>query len=68
MSNEPNESDESFVVMTLKCPHCDAEQIVKVGARTGFGQIGPQTITCLQCEKGFYAQLPGRIISGPFRV
>jgi hypothetical protein len=61
-------SNASFVVMTLKCPQCDARQIVKVGSRTGFGQIGPQTITCLLCEKGFDALLPDRIISGPFRV
>jgi hypothetical protein len=61
-------SNESFVVMTLKCPHCDAKQIVKVAAPTDFGQIGPQTITCLQCDKGFDALLPDRIISGPFRV
>lgn len=59
-------ADKRFVVMTVECPTCKTKQKVHVAARTGFAQMGDQTIQCLRCDNYFKATVPDRIIRGPF--
>ncbi len=59
-------ADERVVVMTVECRHCKAKQAVHVAARTGFVQMGDQTIACSQFQKDFHVMIPDRIIAGPF--
>ena len=60
--------EERFVVMTISCPQCQYKQTVHVRGRTGFAQVGGQTVACLTCEGNFDVRLPDRIIGGPFAV
>ncbi len=58
----------NYVVMTVECPYpdCQEKQTVHVIARTGFGQMGDQTIKCVKCGKDFDVLVPDKIIDGPF--
>lgn len=60
----------AYVVMTVTCsnPECGAKQAVHVRARTGFSQIGHQTIACVQCQRIFEVLVPDTIVDGPFPV
>ena len=42
-------ADKPYVVMTVECQHCKTKQKVHVAARTGFAQMGDQTIQCIMC-------------------
>ena len=57
---------ERYVVMTVECPHCKTKQKVHVAARAGFGQMGDETIQCLNCTHRFNVTLPDKVIRGPF--
>jgi hypothetical protein len=59
-------ADERYVVMTVECQHCKTKQKVHVAARTGFAQLGSQTIPCTKCKKDFDVMVPDRIVGGPF--
>ena len=60
-------ADESFAEIPLECPHCHAEQKVRVTGRTGFSQMsGPQPIRCIKCQKIFEKDMPDTIVAGPF--
>ena len=59
-------ADDRYVVMTVECPRCKTKQKVHVAARTGFAQMGDQTIQCLRCDDHFKVTVPDRIIRGPF--
>jgi transcription elongation factor Elf1 len=50
--------DERYVVMTVECQHCATMQKVHVADRTGVGQMGNQTIWCINCEKEFDVMVP----------
>jgi hypothetical protein len=58
--------NEAYVVMTISCPHCKQEQVVQVRARTGFGVMSEQSITCVNCKRDFPAMLPDKIVGGPY--
>ncbi len=58
--------DEHYVVITVECQHCKTKQKVHVVARTGFAQMGDQTIPCIRCNKHFNVMVPDRILRGPF--
>jgi hypothetical protein len=59
-------ADDRYVIMTVECPRCKTKQKVHVAARTGFSQMGDQTIQCLRCDDHFKVTVPDRIIRGPF--
>ena len=59
-------ADERYVVMTVECQHCKTKQKLHVAARTGFVQMGDQTILCIRCNNHFKVTVPDRIIDGPF--
>jgi phage FluMu protein Com len=59
-------AEERYVVMTVECPRCKTKQKVHVAARTGFPQMGGQTIPCIRCNTHFKVTVPDRIIRGPF--
>jgi DNA-directed RNA polymerase subunit M/transcription elongation factor TFIIS len=59
-------ADQLYVVMTVECQHCKSKQKVHVAARTGFAQVGDQTIQCLMCNNHFKVTVPDRIVGGPF--
>ncbi len=59
-------AEEHYVVMTVECPRCKTKQKVHVAARTGFAQMGYQTIPCIRCNTHFKVTVPDRIIRGPF--
>jgi hypothetical protein len=61
-------TDEHYIVMTVECPGCKTKQKVHVAARSGFAQMGSQTIPCIKCEKDFDVMVPDKIIRGPFPV
>jgi hypothetical protein len=63
---EPAMADDRYVIMTVECPRCKTKQKVHVAARTGFAQMGDQTIQCLRCDDHFKVTVPDRIIRGPF--
>jgi len=46
-------AEERYVVMTVECPRCKTKQKVHVAARTGFAQLGDQTIPCIRCNTHF---------------
>jgi hypothetical protein len=58
--------------MTVKCPHCETEQAVRVAVvKLGVLQVSPpQSLSCIniQCKKDFDVMIPHRIIAGPFPV
>ncbi len=56
----------AYVVITISCPQCQQEQVVHVRARTGFAQMGGQTVRCLECERDFDVMVPDQIVGGPF--
>ena len=58
--------DERFAVMTVECQNCKTKQKVHVAARTGFAQMGDQTIQCIQCNNHFKVRVPDKIVGGPF--
>jgi hypothetical protein len=55
-----------YVAMPVECPHCKTKQTVHVAAKSGFAQMGDQTIACLQCGKDFPVLVPDKIVGGPF--
>ena len=55
-----------YVVMKVECPRCKTKQKVHVAARTGFAQMGDQTIECLICNNYFKVTVPDSIVDGPF--
>ena len=59
-------ADKRFVVMTVECPTCKTKQKVHVAARTGFAQMGDQTIQCIMCNNHFKVTVPDSIVDGPF--
>jgi transcription elongation factor Elf1 len=59
-------AEERYVVITLECPRCKTKQKVHVAARTGFAQMGDQTIQCFMCDGHFKVTVPDRIVGGPF--
>jgi DNA-directed RNA polymerase subunit M/transcription elongation factor TFIIS len=61
-------AEERFVVITLECPRCKTKQKVHVNTRTGFAQMGGQTIQCIRCDNYFKVTVPDRIVGGPFPV
>lgn len=62
-------ADESrAVIMTVECTHCKTKQNVKVNARPGFGQMGNQSIPCVNCKREFDVMVPDKIVGGPFPV
>jgi len=61
-------ADERYAVMTVECQRCKTKQKVHVAARSGFAQMGSQTIPCIKCEKDFDVMVPDKIIRGPFPV
>jgi hypothetical protein len=61
-------ADARYVVMTVECPICKTKQKVHVGARTGFAQMGDQTIQCIRCSNHVGVVVPDRIIRGPLPV
>jgi DNA-directed RNA polymerase subunit M/transcription elongation factor TFIIS len=65
-TEEPAMADDRYVIMTVECPRCKTKQKVHVAARTGFAQMGDQTIQCLRCDDHFKATVPDSIIRGPF--
>lgn len=60
MPNQP------FIVIPVKCSNCGAKQVVRMRARAGFSQYGPQAINCVACEREFEALIPDQILGGPF--
>jgi hypothetical protein len=59
-------ADEHYIVMTVECEHCKTKQKVHVAAQTGVGQMGDQTIPCINCPNHFRVTVPARIVGGPF--
>jgi hypothetical protein len=59
-------ADKLYAVMTVECQNCKTKQKVHVAARSGFAQMGDQTIQCLLCDKYFKVTVPDRIVGGPF--
>jgi DNA-directed RNA polymerase subunit M/transcription elongation factor TFIIS len=59
-------ADDRYVVMTVECPTCKTKQKVHVAARTGFAQMGDQTVQCISCDNHFKVTVPDRIVGGPF--
>jgi hypothetical protein len=59
-------ADDRYVVMTVECLACKTKQNVHVAARTGFEQVGDQTIQCIRCNNHVGVTVPDRIIRGPF--
>ena len=58
--------DYRYVIMTIKCPHCNTKQNVHVAAKPGFAQMSDQRVRCIKCKKEFPVMVPDRIIAGPF--
>ena len=61
-------ANEHFIVMTVECPRCKTKQKVHVSTSSGGAQMGDQKISCLKCDNHFTAQVPDKIIRGPFPV
>ena len=61
-------ADNRYVVMTVECQHCKANQRVHVAARTDGAQVGDQTIQCINCNSHFRVTVAARIVDGPFPV
>ena len=59
-------ADKPYVVMTVECPTCKTKQKVHVAARTGFAQMGDQTIQCIRCNNYFKVTVSDKIVGGPF--
>jgi transcription elongation factor Elf1 len=59
-------ADEHIIVMTVECPHCKIKQKIHVALRAGFGQMGEETIHCLNCDIRFKVTVPDEILDGPF--
>jgi ribosomal protein S27E len=56
----------NYIVIPVECDDCHEKQTVHVAARTGFRQMGDQTIKCVRCGKDFNVFVPNKIIDGPF--
>ena len=54
------------VVVTLQCPRCKTLQKVHIAARAGFGQMGGERVSCINCDNRFKVTIPDKIIRGPF--
>lgn len=61
-------ADEHIVGMTVECPHCKTKQKIHVAFRAGFGQMGDETIHCLNCDNRFKVTVPHKIVDGPFQA
>ena len=59
-------AEERYIVMMVECKYCKTKQKVHVAARTGFAQMGNQTIRCINYETYFDVMIPDRIVGGPF--
>ncbi len=55
---DPAMADEHYIVMTVECQRCKTKRKVHVAARTGFAQMGSQTIPCISCNKHFRVTVP----------
>jgi transcription elongation factor Elf1 len=58
--------DQPFVPMKVQCPNCKEKQSVSFAVRLGAYVGGPETITCVKCERDFDVEGPGKILAGPF--
>jgi transcription elongation factor Elf1 len=61
-------ANERYVVTTVQCPRCKANQKVHVSTNGGDVRMADQTIPCIQCDNYFKATVPNRIIRGPFPI
>lgn len=52
--------------LTVRCSHCEEEQVVQIQARVGSAQVEPQYIRCLKCSREFNPMVRGQIVGGPF--
>ena len=59
-------ANERYVVMTVECSQCKANQKVHVSTSTGGAQLGIQIIRCINRNKRFNLTVTDRVISGPF--
>ena len=61
-------ADEHYIVMTVECPTCKTKQKIHVAFTVGGAQISGQTVLCLNCTNHFKANVPDKILRGPFPV
>ena len=61
-------ADERCVVITVECQRCKTKKKVHAAVRTGFAQMGDQTIPCIRCNTHFTVTVTDRILRGPFPV
>lgn len=58
--------EKQYVVVTLQCPRCKTLQNFHIAARPGFGGLGAEKVSCINCENRFKLTIPDKIIRGPF--
>ena len=59
-------ADQHIIVMTVECPRCETKQKIHVAFGARFGQMGEETIRCLNCDNRFKVTVPDEILDGPF--
>jgi hypothetical protein len=56
----------TVTVVSVKCPHCGEDKMKVACDATRMGDYSEE-ITCLQCNRTFFANLPAPFLEGPFR-
>jgi transposase-like protein len=59
-------ADETYAEMTVECPICQTAQRIHVSVSTGGGQVGAQSMACLNCNSYFNVTVPDSVVDGPF--
>src|ERR1700722_8959797 len=58
MRNGRTHSRKFYVAVTLQCPRCKTLQNVYIAARPGFGGLGGEKVSCINCENRFKVTIP----------
>ena len=56
-----------FVVVTLQCPRCQAQQMVYIATPLGFVQMGSERASCINCGHHFKVTIPDKILRQPIQ-
>ena len=59
-------TDKRFVVLLVECPRCKVRQKIHVAARPGPTVTTGEMVRCLNCDHYFEANVPDKIVDGPF--
>jgi DNA-directed RNA polymerase subunit M/transcription elongation factor TFIIS len=65
-SGLPRSTKRPHTAVKLACPRCKTQQNVHVAKRLGFGQMGSERVSCINCDHRFKKEITDRIIGGPF--